>query len=115
MDRITFFQSVDQNKEYDSVITSLFDQFSSMYELCNWCNDIRVENVTETNAVKFNITSESDVTIENLYNYLWAKLSATGNIVELYGRIFEISLYKSSNNCITVCYISRDPFPMNVT
>ena len=115
MDRVAFFQSVDQNKEYDSAITSLFDQLSALYNIFGRCGDIHVENITEPNKVKFNISSTSSENINYIFDCFNQYRYSVGNIIEIYGRVFEIDIQKETNDFITIQFISRDQFPMNVT
>ena len=115
MDRVAFFQSVDQNKEYDSAITSLFDQLSALYNIFGRYDDVHVENITEPNKVKFNISSTSPENINYIFDCFNQYRYSVGNIIEIYGRVFEIDIQKETNDFIIIQFISRDQFPMNVT
>lgn len=114
MDRITFFQSVDHNKEYDSAITTLFDQLSALYNIFGKCDDVHVENITEPNKVQFNITSTNPDSINYVYECFSNYKYSVGNIIEIYGRYFEIDVYLQGDKNLFVLFISKDQFPMNV-
>ena len=115
MDRIAFFQSVDQNKKYDSAITSLFDQISALYNIFGRCNNVHAENITEPNKVKFNISSNSKEDIAYVFDCFNQYRYSVGNIIEVYGRVFEIGVLKQSEDLLSIQFISRDQYPMNVT
>lgn len=115
MDRIAFFKSVDQNKEYDSAITSLFDQLSALYDIFGKCDDVSVKNITEPNKVKFNISSANKDNIDYIFDCFNNYKYSVGNIIEIYGRVFEIGILRQTSDSISIQFISRDQFPMNVT
>ena len=104
MDRIEFFQSVDQmNRAYDSVITSLFDQFSALYDIVAQYDSIKVVNTTEKNKVQFDISCNESAKTDYILNQIKSK----GNIIYLYGNIFEITADKKSDDTLQIKFSSK--------
>lgn len=104
MDRIEFFQSVDQmNRAYDSVITSLFDQFSALYDIVAQYDSIRVSNTTEKNRVQFDISCSESSKIDYIFN----QINGKDKIMYVYGNIFEISTNKISDNILQIRFSKK--------
>lgn len=102
-DRVTFFQSVDHGKfNYEHVITSLFDQFSAMYNMLSDCNqNTTIKNITDRSGVKFSVNSVLG-NIDNIYNSINSKYATNGYIIETYGRVFFIELNKMDDHCLII-------------
>ena len=102
MDRIEFFQSVDQNRAYDSAITSLFDQFSALYDLVGQYNAIKISNTTEKNKVQFDLKCIDYDQMNFIYNQIINR-----KVIYLYGCVFEIAAIKKDDNKIRILFSSK--------
>ena len=103
MDRIEFFQSVDQkNRAYDSVITSLFDQFSALYDIVAQYDSISISNSTEKNRVQFDISSEP-----SKIDYIYNQINNGNKLMVVYGNLFEISTDKMSEDTLQIRFSKK--------
>lgn len=104
MDRIEFFQSVDQNRQFDSAITSLFDQFSALYNLVGQYDAIKVVNNTEKNKVQFMLTCSDPKKADFIINQI---LNSEKHI-DLYGRSFDVGIIKKQPDTVQIQFFSQD-------
>ena len=99
MDRIEFFQSVDQkNRAYDSVIASLFDQFSALYDIVAQYKYDKIINNTEKNKVQFDINCSNSTDA----NYILSQINSKSKQIVVYGSYFTISANKKADNIVQV-------------
>lgn len=109
MDRIEFFQSVDQkNKPYDSVITSLFDQFSALYDIVAQYGYDKIINNTDKNKVQFDITCSDTSEVNNILS----QINNKGKQILVYGNLFTVYANKKSDTVVQIKFLgsSQDKF-----
>lgn len=101
-DRICFFQSIDPgDKEYDSVITSLFDQFSALYDIVGTFDDVQVINQTNKKVV-FEVRTPK----EEERNFILDKVTSRPNVV-IYEQSFFINAIKNKNLGIEITFTPK--------
>lgn len=85
MDRIKFFQSVNTgNRKYDSVITTLFDQFSALY---NIAGEFDVNEVYQNGYnVDFDISTRNSEDIDKLCHRI-----ADNHVITIYEKTFSVT------------------------
>ena len=99
MDRIEFFQSVDQkNRVYDSVIASLFDQFSALYDIVAQCKYDKIINNTNNSNIQFDINCLNS----NDANSILSQIDKNDKQIHIYGNIFTVSANKKSDNIVQI-------------
>ncbi len=100
--RIQFFQSVDQkDKEYDSVITSLFEQFSALYDIVGTFDNVQVINQTEKEVV-FEVISTNKEDIDIILE----RVASRPNVV-IYEQSFFIHAIKNTDLDIKLTFLSK--------
>ena len=103
--RAEFFKSVEQNvDDYPSVITSLFDQFSLLYNLVGQYQSVNISNGSTYNKVQFMINCKD----EDQFNMIFNNIISKGNYTELYGRIFFVNPIKKSPTSFLLQLVSKD-------
>ena len=106
INRIDFFKSVEQNNEdYASIITSLFDQFSLLYNLVGKYEAVSVRNNSTYTKVEFDVTCSSEDQLKLIFNNILSK----GNYTELYGRIFLVEAKQKDSTTFILRLTSKDP------
>jgi hypothetical protein len=101
-DRIDFFQAVDiGDKEYDSVITSLFDQFSALYDLVGAFENVKVINKSKKQVV-FEVISPKEEERALILN----KVASQPNVV-IYEQSFFINASKNKNLGIEITFTQK--------
>ena len=101
-DRICFFQSVDSgDKEYDSVITSLFEQFSALYDIVGAFDDVQVKNQSKKQVVFEVLTPK-----EEERSFILNKVASQPNVV-IYEQSFFINATKNKNLGIEITFTKR--------
>ena len=104
--RIEFFQSVEQNNEdYASIITSLFDQFSLLYNLVGNYESVKVTNTTSLSNAQFLITCTDEIQFKMIFNNILSK----GSYTELYGRIFKVTANQKSKTSFILELSTKEP------
>ena len=104
--RIEFFQSVEQNNEdYASIITSLFDQFSLLYNLVGNYESVKVTNTTSLSNAQFLITCTDEIQFKMIFNNILSK----GSYTELYGRIFKVTATQKSKTSFILELSTKEP------
>lgn len=98
-DRICFFQTIDQgDKEYESTITSLFEQFSALYDLVGAFDDVSIINKTN-NQVIFEVRGGK----EDERTLILNKIASKPNVV-IYEQSFFINATKNKNLGIDIVF-----------
>lgn len=101
-DRICFFQAVDiGDKEYDSVVTSLFEQFSALYDLVGAFDDVQVIDKTKKQVV-----FEVRIPKEDERALVLNKVASQPNVV-IYEQSFFINATKNKNLGIEITFTKR--------
>ena len=101
-DRICFFQSVDSgDKEYDSVITSLFEQVSALYDIVGAFDDVQVKNQSKKQVV-FEVLTQK----EEERSFILNKVASQPNVV-IYEQSFFINATKNKNLGIEITFTKR--------
>ena len=101
-DRICFFQAVDTGgKEYDSMITSLFEQFSALYDIVGAFDDVQVKNKTNKQVI-FEVQTPKEEERALILN----KVASRPNVV-IYEQSFFINATKNKNLGIEITFTSK--------
>ena len=104
-DRAEFFKSVEQNMEdYPLILTSLFDQFSLLYNLVGNYKSVKVANESTHTKVQFIVDCKDEDQLNMIFNNILCK----GNYTELYGRIFQVKSTKKSPTSFVLQLVSKD-------
>jgi hypothetical protein len=97
-DRIQFFQTANiGDKEFDSVITTLFDQFSALYNLAGNFDINRVSQKDST--VEFDISTPNSDDVSTLYRNI-----STMSTVFIYEKSFYIRTELIDSNNIRISF-----------
>lgn len=105
-DRIQFFQSIEQNNEdYASIITSLFDQFSLLYNLVGNYESVTILNTSTRSRAEFEIHCKDEEQVKIIFDNIISK----GSYTELYGRIFKVTVSKKDSNVILLQLNNKEP------
>ena len=101
-DRVCFFQAIDPgDKEYDSVITSLFEQFSALYDIVGAFDDVQVKNQSKKQVV-FEVLTPKEEERTLILN----KVASQPNVV-IYEQSFFINATKNKNLGIEITFTSK--------
>ena len=105
-DRIQFFQSIEQNNEdYASIITSLFDQFSLLYNLVGNYESVTILNTSTRSKAEFEIHCKDEDQVKMIFDNIISK----GSYTELYGRIFRVTAIQRGKEIILIQLSNKEP------
>ena len=101
-DRICFFQAIDPgDKEYESVITSLFEQFSALYDIVGAFDDVQIKNRSSKQVI-FEVQTPKEEERALILN----KVASQPNVV-IYEQPFFINATKNKNLGIEITFTSK--------